>query len=105
MRKDEIAEFHSFDKVQRDRSSYGSCSVKIGVLKDFAKFTAKHLCQSLLFNKVAGLRLWCLPVNLAKPFGYSFYRTPPVAASILIAWKFRHTENSMQQSKSLLLAA
>ena len=25
-----------------------------GVLKNFAKFTAKHLCQSLLFNKVAG---------------------------------------------------
>ena len=28
------------------------------ILKDFAKFTAKHLCQSLIFNKVAGLKLY-----------------------------------------------
>ena len=27
-----------------------------GVLKYFAKFTGKHQCQSLFFNKVAGLR-------------------------------------------------
>ena len=25
-----------------------------GVLKSFAKFTGKHLCQSLFFNEVAG---------------------------------------------------
>ena len=46
------------------------------VLENFAKFTGKHLCQSLFFNKVAGLRpatllkkrLWhrCFPVNFAK---------------------------------------
>ena len=52
------------------------CSVKRGVLKNFANFTGKHLYQSLFFNKVAGLtnailfknRLWhrCFPVNLAK---------------------------------------
>ena len=47
-------------------------SVKKGVLRNFAKFTGKHLCQSLLFNKVTGLRpgerLWhrCFPVNFAK---------------------------------------
>ena len=28
---------------------------KRGVLKNFAKLTGKHLCQSLLLNKVAGL--------------------------------------------------
>ena len=27
-----------------------------GVLRNFAKFTGKQLCQSLFFNKVAGLR-------------------------------------------------
>ena len=27
-----------------------------GVLRNFAKFIGKHLCQSLFFNKVAGLR-------------------------------------------------
>ena len=26
-----------------------------GVLRNFAKFTGKHLCKSLFFNKVAGL--------------------------------------------------
>ena len=55
--------------------------MKKGVIRNFAKFTGKHLCQSLLFNKVAGLRptillkkrLWhsCFPVNFAK-----FLRTP-----------------------------
>ena len=28
---------------------------KKGVLRNFVKFTGKHLCQSLFFNKVAGL--------------------------------------------------
>ena len=30
------------------------CSVRKGVLRNFTKFTGKHLCQSLFFNKVAG---------------------------------------------------
>ena len=30
---------------------------KKGVLKNFAKLTGKHLCQSLFFNKVADPRL------------------------------------------------
>ena len=38
------------------------------------KFTGKHLCQSLFFNKVAGVRHllkkrlwhWCFPVNFVK---------------------------------------
>ena len=34
------------------------CSCKKGVLRNFAKFTGKQLCQSLFFNKVAAL-----PVN------------------------------------------
>ena len=31
-------------------------NVRKGVLSNFAKFTGKHLCQSLCFNRVAGLR-------------------------------------------------
>ena len=31
---------------------------KKGLLRNFTKFTGKHLCQSLFFNKVAGLRLY-----------------------------------------------
>ena len=44
------------------------CSVKKGVLRNFTKFKGKHLCQSLFFNKVTGLRLWhkCFPVNFVK---------------------------------------
>ena len=52
-----------------------------GALKNSAKFTGKHLRQSLFFNKVAGLRpatllknrLWhrCFPMNFVK-----FVRTP-----------------------------
>ena len=55
------------------RSSHQRCSVKKGVLRNFAKLTGKHLCQSLSFNKVAGARLWhrCFPVNFVK-----FLRTP-----------------------------
>ena len=38
------------------------CSLKKAVLRNFAKFTGKHLCQSLFFNKVADL--W--PTTLLK---------------------------------------
>ena len=64
---------------------------KKGVLKNFEKFTGKHLCQILLFNKVAGgtcnfikketlTQLFSCEFN--KIFKNTlFYRTPPVAAS------------------------
>ena len=64
-----------------DRSIHLSCSVKKRVLRNFTKFTRKHLCQNLIFVKVTVLRpvtllkkrLWqgCFPVNFAK-----FLRTP-----------------------------
>ena len=63
------------------RSSHQRCSVRKGLLRNLAKFTVKHLFQSLFLNKVADLRpvtlskkiLWnrCFPVNFAK-----FLRTP-----------------------------
>ena len=43
-------------------NSHRRCSGRKGVLKNFAKFTGKHLCQSLFFNKVTGLR----PATLLK---------------------------------------
>ena len=42
---------------QKWRSSRPDVLFKNGVLRNFAKFTGKHLCQSLFFNKVAGLKL------------------------------------------------
>ena len=46
-----------------DRNSHWRCSIKKGLLKNFAKFTGKHLCQSL-----SKKRPWyrCFPVNFAK---------------------------------------
>ena len=53
------------------RSSHRRCSVKKGVLRNFAKFTGKHLClrPATLLKK----RLWrrCFPVIFEK-----FLRTP-----------------------------
>ena len=60
-----------------ERNSRPQVLCKKGVLRNFGKFTGKHLCQSLFFNKVAGLllkkRLWhrCFPVNFPK-----FLRAP-----------------------------
>ena len=65
----------------KNRSSHQRCSIR-GVIRNFTKFTRKHLCQSLFFNKVAGLRpatllkkrLWrrYFPVNFAKFLRTSF---------------------------------
>ena len=38
------------------RRSHRRCSIKKSVLRNFAEFTRKHLCQSLFLNKFAGLR-------------------------------------------------
>ena len=46
--------------LEKPGTSYGSSRPDVffekGVLRNFAKFTRKHLCQRLFFNKVAGLR-------------------------------------------------
>ena len=70
-----------FLQETHSRNSHQRCSVEIGLLKNFTKFTGKHLGQSLFFNKFASLRsatllkkrLWhrCFPVNFVK-----FLRTP-----------------------------
>ena len=41
------------------RSSHQRCSIKNGVLKNFAKLAGKHLCKSLFFNEVAGREHLC----------------------------------------------
>ena len=40
-------------KTSTSRSSHQRCSIKKGVLKNFQKFTEKHLRHSLFFNKIA----------------------------------------------------
>ena len=86
MKSERVLRISCPGKIYLFRSSHQMCSVKKGVLKNFTKFTGKHLCQSLFFNKIVGLRpatllkkiLWhrCFPLNFAKFLGTFFYRTP-----------------------------
>ena len=50
------------------RSSRPRVFCEKGVLRKFAKFFGKHLCQSLFFNEVADL-----PVNFVKFLRLSFF--------------------------------
>ena len=91
------------------RSSHQRCSIKKGVLRNFVKFTGKHPCQSLFFNKVASpatllkKRLWhsCFPVNFAE-----FLRTPFLTEHLrwLLLYTFRwdsETSIRLSYAKSL----
>ena len=67
---------HLFTPRKGSRSTHRRCSTREGVLRDFAKFKGKDLCQSLFFNKATDLgpatllkkKLWrrCFPVSFAK---------------------------------------
>ena len=82
------------NKEKSGGSSHETCSVKRSFLRNFVKFTGKHLCQSLFFNKVAGLRpttllrkrFWhrCFPVNFAKFLRAPFLQNSP--GQMLLIW-------------------
>ena len=90
-----------------NRSSRPEVFYKKGVLRNFAKLTGKHLCQSLFFKKSASvrpatlllMRLWhqCFPVNFAKFLRTSFFMEhllwlPLIEASfriLAISWEIR----------------
>ena len=71
-------------KVLKLRSSRLEVFCKKGFLKNFTRFTGKHLCQRLFFKKVVCLRLatllkkrlWhrCFPMNFAKFLKTSFLK-------------------------------
>ena len=48
----EIKINHQIDSYINFKSSRGQVFCKKGVLKNFSKFTRKHLCRSLFYNKV-----------------------------------------------------
>ena len=93
------------DYCHKSRNSRWRCSIKKGVLKNFAKFAGKHLCHSLFFNKLAGFRpgiflkkrLWhkCIPVNFRKFLWTPFLQNTFGRLSIVIRelqtvfWKLR----------------
>ena len=62
--------------LQNNRSSRPEVFCKKGVLRNFTKFTGKHLCQNLFFNKGAGLRPEFCEISKST---FS-YRTPPAVA-------------------------
>ena len=76
---------------------------KRGVLRNFANFTGKYLCQSLFLNKVAGprsatllkKRLWhrYFPVSFAK-----FLRTPSLTEHL--RWLYTDTDNLNHQENN-----
>ena len=78
---------------KEERSSRPDVFCEKDVLRNFAKFTGKHLCQSLFFNKVAGGACnFIKKETLAQVFSCelceiskytSFYRTPLAAASAI----------------------
>ena len=51
--KAELLLFEYYSHFSSTGSSHQRCSIQIDVLRNFAKFTEKHLCQSLFFNNVA----------------------------------------------------
>ena len=99
------------------RSSRPELFYKKGVLRNFARFTGKHLCWSLFFNKVAGLkpptllkkRLWhrCFPVNFAKFLRTPLYRTPLDDCFWSMLTKYNHilVQNSPKYRWGIFLSA
>ena len=86
------------------RSSRPQMFCKKPVLKNFTKFTEKHLCQSLLLNKVVGLspvtlskrRLWhrYFHVNFTKflrtPFFKEHVWATASVCNVFPAWQTQH---------------
>ena len=58
------------------RSNHPEVFCEKGVLRNFGKFTGKHLCQNLFLIKLQACEFSEISKNTF------FYRTPPVAASV-----------------------
>ena len=69
------------------KNSHRRCSVKKGVLKNFAEFTGKHLCRRSA--TLLKMRTWhrCFPVNFAKLLRTFFTEHVWKTASICVTVK------------------
>ena len=83
---------------------------KKGVLENFAKFTEKHLCQCLFFDKVAGLRTGtllkkrprhrCFLVNFAKFFCKHLFlllRNRILSGQYILAYRYAYWHESLRK--------
>ena len=69
------------------KSSHQRCSVRKGVLRNFAKFTGKQLCQSLWER--------CFPVNFAKFLRTTFLQNTSRRLLLNIGSVFRRIKDSV----------
>ena len=68
-------------RILESRSNRSEVFCKIGALRNFVKFTGKHICQSLFFDK-KGILAQVLCCEFCQFSKNTFaYRTPTVAAS------------------------
>ena len=102
--------------IAQNRSSRSEVFYKKGVLRNFAKFSGKHLCQSLFLIKVAGLSCnFIKKETVAQVFSCEFcefykntfyVRTPLVVASdkkgknaLILLWSLK-SEQKLQKKVS-----
>ena len=76
------------------RSIHRMCSVRKGVLRNFAKFTGKHLCQSLFFKKETLAQVFsCEICDISK----NTFFTEHLWATAFVVW----TRSKIKKSKIL----
>ena len=74
-------------ELRRFKSNLPEVLCKKGAFKNFSKFTGTHLCQSLFFNEIAGLRpATLLKVRLAQAFSSEFCGTLRTSFSLKSLW-------------------
>ena len=79
------------------KSSHQRCSVKKGVLRNFAKFTGKYLCQGLFFKKVAGAACnFIKKETLAQVFSCEFCE---ISKNIFFTEQLRTTTSQLKYEK------
>ena len=79
--------FTQVNQCPQNGSSHPEVFCEKGVLKNFAKFTGKHLCQSFFVNKVAGLKpAQVFSCEICKMFKNTFFHRIPSVA-VLIIWR------------------
>ena len=102
---------YNFSNLQKIQKQSPRDVLKKGVLRNLTKFTGKYLCQSLLFNKVAG---FIKKGSLAQGFSSEFceisrntfsYRTPQVTSSenteiVNRSWSTWHSKSFLRQKQT-----
>ena len=91
------------------RSTRPEMCCEKNVLRNFAKFTGKHLCQSLFFKKETLAQVFSCEFCEISKNTFS-YRTLPVAASNITYWQYFQTPNqsfkiSVNQTYCILFAS